>query len=79
MSFITPYRTDALLYFGVIWLGIISPSLQVAFAFLYFRMGHIWSRVLNKELEKYAYEDKFCPNLNFFKTIDHLLNARTLY
>ena len=40
-----------LLGLGVGFLGIVTPSLQITLAYLYFRHGHIWSRVLNASLE----------------------------
>ena len=41
-----------LLGFGSIWLGLITPVLQIVLAYLYFRNSHMWSRVLNTHLEK---------------------------
>ena len=41
-----------LLGLGVTWLGLIAPCLQMALAYLYFRKGNIWSRVLNAHLGK---------------------------
>ena len=32
---------------GLLILGILTPCLQTALAYLYFKKGHIWSRVLN--------------------------------
>ena len=37
---------------GILILGIITPCLQTALAYLYFKKGHIWSRVLNAALAK---------------------------
>ena len=68
-----------LLAFGLTWLGIITPILQVAFANLYFRKGHIWSRVLNADLEKDSYENGSYLWANSFRILYHLLKGRILH
>lgn len=72
-------RTNVLLVLGITWLGIITPCLQMAFAYLYFRLGHIWSRVLNAELDKETKNEGSHQCLRSFRTIKHLLTRRTLY
>ena len=37
---------------GMLILGILTPCLQIVLAYLYFKKGHIWSRVLNAALSK---------------------------
>ena len=44
-------RTNLLLGLGVGLLGIVTPSLQITLAYLYFKYGHIWSRVLNASIQ----------------------------
>ena len=43
-------RTNILLALGVVTLGIIVPFLQLILAYIYFKKSHIWSRVLNANL-----------------------------
>ena len=45
-------RTNLLLGLGLSFLGIIVPCLQIILAYIYFRKGHLWSRVLNAHMSK---------------------------
>ena len=45
------YRTDLLLGLGIGLFAFVTPCLQIALAYMYFKKGHIWSRVLNPALE----------------------------
>ena len=46
------YRTNLLLTLGIVTLGIITPSLQITLAYIYFKKCHIWSRILNAHLSE---------------------------
>ena len=81
-------RTNLLLGLGIVIVGIISPCLQIALAYLYFRKCHIWSRVLNAALEKSSeqYGVGCMPVIHipwfvpiWFRAIRHLVSNRVLH
>ena len=72
-------RTNLLLAIGITWLGIITPCLQMIFANLYFRFGHIWTRVLNAELHRAKEEYESEENTNPFYALKYLLTRRVLH
>ena len=44
-------RTNLLLGLGMGWLVVGAPSMYIGLAYLYFKKGHIWSRILNAHLK----------------------------
>ena len=76
LYYIIHYRINILLIIGMTWLGIITPFLQMVFAYLYYRYGHIWSRVLNAELDRAKEENK---GASPFYALKYLLTRRVLH
>ena len=72
-------RTNLLLGLGLAFAGIITPCLQIALAYLYFRRGHIWSIVLNAHLENDIENDSSCRVSDIFYTVKHLIMSRVMY
>ena len=67
---------------GILILGIITPCLQIALAHLYFKNGHIWSRVLNSALERNEEEHGDIHKVylqNWINTIRNILKFRVWY
>ena len=62
-----------LLGIGVGAMGIFTPLCQFTLAYLYFKKGHIWSRVLNANFDdgKGLYER--------VSVLKHILTKRVLY
>ena len=72
-------RTNLLLGLGILFGGFITPCLQIALAYLYFKKGHMRSRVLNAKLDK----DSMCTSPHcIFVTLSNmkqLITNRVLY
>ena len=61
---------------GILILGIITPCLQTALAYLYFKKGHIWSRVLNAALAKAEQESDRGYLSNWINNVRDALRLR---
>ena len=71
------YRTNLLLAYGFIILGIIIPLLQMLLAYIYFKKSHIWSRILNANLSDQILEGAV-GNLNL-RTLKYLVAKRIMH
>ena len=72
-------RTNLLLAIGIPWLGIITPCLQMVLAYLYFRFGHIWSRVLNAELKRATAVKESQKGTTPLYALKYLITRRALH
>lgn len=74
-----PSRINLIIGLGLFILGILTPCLQTALAYLYFKKGHIWSRVLNSALlgEAQIRDRAYLPN--WISNLRNILRSRVMY
>ena len=63
---------------GITFLCLITPSLQITLAYLYFRKGHIWSAVLNNYVREGHIETALANVPNRISAIKHIVISRLL-
>ena len=72
-------RCNLLLALGIVLLGIVTPLLQLTLANLYFRKGHIWSRVLNKTLDREK-QQKHQESISvWMQNLRHIMEGRLFH
>ena len=72
------FRTNLMLGLGLLFLGIVTPLLQITLAYIFFKKSHIWSRVLNANINDGIMEGHISHSFNF-KFLRSLLTLRLFY